>query len=371
MTHLLSTYAPYPFEVVKANGCYIYDKSGNQYLDLYGGHCVALLGHNPKIISDALIEQSQQIFFYSMAANIPIREEAAKSLAQYTPKSLQKFFFCNSGAEANENALKLCIQKKQRKKLLAFKGGWHGRSLFCMSVTDDKAWHQSLLGWNGPVDFLELNNIESLDKITDEVAGVILEPIQSIGGINVANNDFLKALRAQCSKVGAWLIFDEIQTGIGRTGKPFVAESCGVTPDMMTMAKGLASGFPLAALAVSEEVEKSLKPGDLGSTYGAGPMAMAALKASFDHINKIQIHNHAEKIGEYAKKTLSKLPMVSEVRGSGLLLGLLLDKSAKEYQSKLLDKKILTGTSGHPNVLRLLPPLIIDESHIDQLAQNL
>jgi len=371
MSALLPTYTPFPFVMERAEGVYVYSDSGEKYLDLYGGHCVSLLGHCPKIITDAIAEQSKKFFFYSMAGEIPIREEAALALASYTHPDLRQFFFCNSGAEANEVALKLSIQKKKREKLVGFKNGWHGRSLLCMSVTDDKKWHDSMLGWCGESDFLELNNEETLKNITEDVAAVILEPVQSIGGVQVASIPFLKALRARCTEVGVWLIFDEIQTGIGRTGLPFVSGFSGVTPDMTTLAKGLASGFPIGALSVTKEVAATLSSGDLGSTFGGGPVALAALKASLNHINQIQIHTHVQRVSEYAFKKLSELSIVEEVRGLGLLLGLKVKEPAKKIQENLIAKKILVGTSGDSSVVRLLPPLIIDESHIDTLFNAL
>lgn len=372
-SHLLETYPPFPFTIDRGEGVYIYDTNKNRYLDLYGGHCVSLLGHNPKIIIDAIGAQANTIYFYSMAGKLDIREEAAKSLASYTHPLLSKFFFCNSGAEANENALKLCIQKKKRKKLAAIKQGWHGRTLLCMSVTDDSKWHQQMNGWcqRENTIFLELNNINSLKLLTEEVGGVIIEPIQSMSGIYVASIEFLKALREKCDQIGAWLIFDEIQTGIGRTGLPFVSGFSGVTPDMTTLAKGLASGFPLGALCVTEEVSNTLEPSDLGTTFGAGPMAMAGLKASLDHISKIQIHKHVSKISEYLLEKLSSIPIIKAVRGQGLLLGLVVEGSAKEIQKKLIEKHILVGTSSEPHTLRLLPPLILEESHIDEFCAAL
>lgn len=371
MSALLPTYTPFPFTMEKAEGVYVYSTTGEKYLDLYGGHCVSLLGHSPSIITDAITEQAKKFYFYSMAGALPIREEAATSLAHYTHPDLAQFFFCNSGAEANEIALKLSIQKKKRKKLIGFKNGWHGRSLLCMSVTDDATWHNSMLGWCGDNECIEVNNEASLKNITSDVAAVILEPIQSIGGVLVATTQFLKALRERCTEVGAWLIFDEIQTGIGRTGLPFVSGFSGVTPDMMTLAKGLASGFPIGALAVTQEVSSTLVPGDLGSTFGGGPVAMAALKASLTHIREIEIHKHVQKVSEYAFKKLMEPSVVEEVRGKGLLLGLKLKQPAKKIQEQLISKKILTGTSGDPYVLRLLPPLIINESHVDTLSNSL
>ena len=370
MSYLVETYAPFPFTMVKAHDVFVYDDKGNKYLDLYGGHAVALLGHSPSALVEAIAAQGNELYFYSTLGNIPIREAAAQALIEYCHKDFSKVFFCNSGAEANENALKLCLQKKKRKKLVGFKKGWHGRTLLCMAVTDDPKWHASMPEWFGPTGFAEINNEETLSIIDEDTAGVILEPIQSIGGMREASTTFLKALRKRCTDVGAWLIFDEIQTGLGRTGVPFVSGFSGVSPDLMTLAKGLASGYPMGALVMTEEVASTIGGADLGSTFGAGPMAMAALKKSLEIIKDKKLALHAASIEKYIKEVV-KHPRLLEIRGSGCLLGLTFSSSAKEIQQALLTNQILTGTSGDSNVLRLMPPLIIEPSHIDEFAKAL
>lgn len=377
---LVSTYAPFPFVMERAEGVWVHAKDGKRYLDFYGGHAVSLLGHSRPELVEAIAEQGRKLYFYSTLGNIEIRERAARVLINYCDSDLKRVFFCNSGAEANENALKLCLQKRgaasggQKRKLVGFKKGWHGRSLLCMSVTDDSAWHQSMPGWFGPTGWAELNDISSLQVIDENTAGVILEPIQSIGGVREADPSFLKALRARCTEVGAWLIFDEIQTGLGRTGVPFVsgashAKEGVICPDMMTLAKGLGSGYPIGALVMTEEVAITINGADLGSTFGGGPMAMAVLEASLKIINDEKLGQHSAAIGNLVKESLLGIPLIEEVRGRGCLLGLKLNGSAKELQLKLLEKGILIGTSGDPTVARLLPPLVIQPEHVEMLVE--
>jgi acetylornithine/succinyldiaminopimelate/putrescine aminotransferase len=340
-----------------AKGSWVYDKKGNKYLDLYGGHAVSLLGHSPEALVDAIEEQGKRLYFYSALGNIEIRDETAKKLISFTRSNLKKVFFCNSGAEANENALKLALQKKKRNKLIGFKGGWHGRTLLCMSVTDDPSWHSSMPKWFGPTDFCILNDESSLNKIDEDTAAVIIEPIQSMSGVNVASIDFLKALKNRCKDVGAWLILDEIQTGLSRTGVPFISSL--INPDMATSAKGLASGYPLGALMMSDEIE--INPGDLGSTFGGGPMAMAALNKTLSILPGLE--KNALLIEEELRSGLNS-PVLKEIRGKGCLLGLKLTKKAKDVQSILIEKGFLTGTSGDPYVLRLLPPITISTDEV-------
>lgn len=375
-SYLVKTYDPFPFVMTKGEGVWVYDESGQKYLDLYGGHAVALLGHCPRELIEAINQQASKLYFYSTLANIPIREAAAKSLIDYTrvenmQGDFSKVFFCNSGAEANENALKLALQKTGRKNLVAFKGGWHGRSLLCMSVTDDPKWHASMECWAGDVLWSEINNVETLNTITTDTAAVIIEPIQSIGGVRVAEDSFLQALRERCDKVGAWLIFDEIQTGLGRTGTPFISGFCGISPDIMTLAKGLASGFPIGAVVMQKEVADTIGGSDMGSTFGGGPMAMAALNKTIEILKSKRLAEHARDIGDYLRSKIQGLSIIDEIRGSGCLIGLKANIPAKVLQGKLLEKKILTGTSGDPNILRLLPSVIIEREHIDHFIEVL
>ena len=365
---LVATYAPFPFTMVRAEGVWVYSSAGDKYLDFYGGHAVSLLGHSPSNLVDAISRQGKELYFYSTLGEMPIREKAARDLISYGPSDFTNVFFCNSGAEANENALKLSLQKRQRGKLVGFKKGWHGRSLLCMSVTDDPKWHASMPGWFGPTEWATINDEASLSIIDEDTAGVIIEPIQSIGGVQVASDNFLRALRHRCTEVGAWLIFDEIQTGLGRTGKPFVSGSCGVVPEMMTLAKGLGSGYPIGAVVMQPSVAATIQGADLGSTFGGGPMAMAVLSETMKTLKEQRLAEHAASIESYLREKLLSISEVEEVRGKGCLLGLKTKRPAKEIQQHLLHKKILAGTSGDPHVLRLLPPLVIQAEHVEILC---
>ena len=368
---LLDTYEQLPFPLVKGEGVYVYGEDGTRYLDLYGGHAVALLGHCPPAIISAIEKQSKEFFFYSNIAKIPVRERAAQSLKKIVCGKFHHFFFCNSGAEANENALKLAIRLTGREKLISFNGSFHGRSLLCSAVTEGKKTHDELLGWCGNrVTFIKPNNFEELNQITSDYAAVILEPIQSIGGVTAFEIDFLKALRTQCDKVGAILIFDEVQTGFGRTGLPFVSGFCGVDPDMFTTAKGIASGYPMGAMFVSDAIAAKVKMGDLGSTYGAAPVAMAAMEATVHELTSRNLFDHVKKL-DAKWQTLLAIPGVEEIRGKGCLIGVKTKIPAKELFKLFLTKQIITGTCKDPHVLRLLPSVILQESHIDEFATHL
>ena len=364
---LVNTYPTYPFELVSGKGVHVYDQEGNQYLDLYGGHAVCGLGHNPAQVIEAIKEQASKLMFYSNLNAMKLRNKTAEKLIEFSNSGLSSVFFCNSGAEANENALKLAIKLTSRSKLLALKGGFHGRTTLASLVTDNDKWHKELHNWQGEVEFIEQNNLDEISKIDTSTAAVILEPIQSMAGAIKLNNDFLIALRKQTEKVGSMLIFDEIQTGMGRTGKAFVSGSSGVVPDMLTSAKALGSGFPVAAMLVSKEIATEIQIADLGSTFGGGPLAMAAVLATIETIEENNLISNAKHIGTFAKEIIE-----AEVHGQGCLLGIKLEKqAAKEINQTLREKKILCGLSQNPQVLRLLPALTIQEEHIKQFAQTL
>lgn len=367
---LVDTYAQFPFKLVRGEGVFVYDESGKRYLDFYGGHAVSLLGHSPKEIVQAITKQAETLMFYSNVAAMEIRETAAKALVEFCPPQLHHVFFCNSGAEAIENALKLSIEQTGRSRIAALKGGFHGRTLLASAVTDNEKWHARLKAWMGPVLRLHPNVEENISVIDETIASVIVEPIQSIAGVVVLTQSYLQALRERCDQVGAMLIFDEIQTGMGRTGVPFVAGSCGVLPDMMTLAKGLASGFPIGALLMNERVSSKVQIGDLGSTFGGGPVAMAAMLRTVELIGEQSLVENAKKIGEVVKSSCV-LPGIEEVRGEGCLLGLRFAQDAKPIYQSLLKKNIITGTSGDSRVLRLLPPITIQEEQVAMLREAL
>ncbi|MCB0329947.1 MAG: aspartate aminotransferase family protein [Bdellovibrionales bacterium] len=374
---LVDTYPQYPFEITRGEGVYVFDDSGNRYLDMYGGHAVCSLGHCNSRIAEAISRQAEKLFFYSNLTKLSIRDEAAETLVRFADSHLSSLFFCNSGAEANENALKLAVQLTGRSRLVSLKGGWHGRTTMAAAVTDDPKWHAKTPGWTGDVLFLAPNDSQDLQKIDEQCAAVIVEPLQSIGGVYEITNDYLLQLRERTKKSGTLLIFDEVQTGVGRTGAPYVnghgqaGTNKEVCADMSTSAKSLANGFPIGALLLSPEIASEIQLGDLGSTFGGGPLAMAALQETLTIIQESNLQEHVRDIEMYLRESISQIPLVTEVRGHGCLLGLKLSIEAKQVVGKLRDFNILAGTSGVADVMRLLPPYIIEKEHIDELVTAL
>ena len=364
---LLPTYAPYPFALVSGRGEQVFDADGTAYLDFYGGHCVAGTGHSHPKVAGAIAAQARQLMFYSAAARLPVRDAAAQALVAFGPPGLASVFFCNSGAEANESALKVAVQLTGRHRFTAFKGSFHGRTLLALSVTDAPDLKQSLGPLVAPVDFLPFGDIAALD-VADftKSAAVIVEPIQSMAGVGTADSAWFKALREKCRRAGALLIFDEVQTGMGRTGQPFAAQFYGVTPDMLTLAKSIASGVPMGALLMSPAVASTLKPGDLGSTFGGGPLACAALLATLEVMHEEGLMANAVAQEQRIRSVLAG-SFVSEVRGTGLLLGLKAGQHAKPLKKYLQERHILVGGSNDPEVLRLMPPLNVSVEAVDSV----
>ncbi|MBI1751077.1 MAG: aminotransferase class III-fold pyridoxal phosphate-dependent enzyme [Acidobacteria bacterium] len=361
---LLPTYAPYPFPLARGEGDRVFDVQGQAWWDFYGGHCVCATGHShPKVVR-AIADQAASLLFYSAAAALPVRDQAAASITAFS--NMDSVFFCNSGAEANENALKLTLLLTGRKRLAAFEGGWHGRTLLALSVTDDPKITEPFADQLTPCLRLPFGDLDALAAADfSDVAGVILEPIQSMAGIKTASRDWFRALRAKCDATGALLIFDEIQTGMGRLGTPFAAQFYGVRPDITTSAKGLASGVPMGALLMTAAVASRLKGGDLGSTFGGGPLACAALLATVDVISHEGLMPNAMAAAVRLRLEL-KGSVVTEVMGEGLLLGLRSAHSAA-LKKHLLAKHILLGGSGDPTVLRLMPPLNVSAEALTAL----
>ena len=368
---VVETYELYPFTLERGEGVWVYDTTGKRYLDLYGGHAVAILGHRPRAVIDALSQQAEKLFFYSNLAPLEIRDRAAATLVAFCPQELKRVFFCNSGAEANENALKIAIQLSGRNKIVGALRGWHGRSLLCSAATDDSKWEKLFGAWYGPHARIDPDDLATLELIDQQTAAVILEPIQSIGGVRLLERRFLDGVRRRCDEVGAILIFDEIQTGLGRTGIPFVSGFGGVLPDMMTLAKGLASGFPIGAVVMRSEIADSLKRGDLGSTFGGGPLAMAAMQATLETIQRSKLVESAQRFEAAVRRELVGVREVQNILGRGCLLGLELDRPAKPVQQELLQRGVIVGTSALTNVLRLLPPLVVQPEDATTLAKEL
>ncbi|MGA9855522.1 MAG: aminotransferase class III-fold pyridoxal phosphate-dependent enzyme [Gammaproteobacteria bacterium] len=368
---LLPTYAPYPFPLVSGQGERVFDDQGMAYLDFYGGHCVASTGHCHPAVAAAITEQARKLIFYSAAAQLPVRDRAAQALVEFGGAGMAAVFFCNSGAEANESALKVAIKLTRRSHLVAFQGAFHGRSLLALSVTDSSALRKDYQTLLAPTQFLPFADPAALESADfSQVAAVIVEPIQSMAGVKTANAKWFSALRQKCTQAGALLIFDEVQTGIGRLGMPFAANFYGVTPDMITCAKGMASGVPMGGLLMNDGVASALKPGDLGSTFGGGPLACAALIATLKVIVDENLMERANNLAKTIRSGLSN-GVVLKVRGEGLLLGLDAATQAKALKTHLLKHQILVGGSDDPGILRLMPPLTVTDQAVEKLLASI
>ena len=369
---LLSTYIPFPFPLVQGEGDRVFDNAGRHYFDFYGGHCVCSTGHAHAHVAAAIARQAKNLLFYSTAANIPVRQEAAEALIRFANSHeqlcLASVFFCNTGSEANENALKLAAKLTGRYRFAAFDGGWHGRGMLPLSVTDDPKLSEAYAQLLVPCARLKWNDEAQLDAFDfSEIAAVIVEPIQSMAGVRVARPSFVARLRNVTAAAGTLLIFDEIQTGMGRLGEPYAAGKYRVRPDLLTTAKGLASGVPMGAVLMTEEIADSLKPGDLGTTFGGSPLACAALLATLDVIQGEKLMARAV-IAEAQIRRLLAGSCVTEVSGAGLLLGLRVPGRASALKQHLEQRGILVGGSADPEVLRLMPPLNLTDEAIAALA---
>ncbi len=364
---LLPTYAPYPFPLLSGEGERVRDDAGRDYLDFYGGHCVAATGHSHPKVAAAVATQARELIFYSAAARLPVRDAAAEALVAFAPAHIASVFFCNSGAEANESALKIAAQLTGRARYTAFAGSFHGRSLLALSVTDSPSLKKGLEPLLAPVDFLPFGDLAALAGADfSKSAAVIVEPIQSMAGVSTASREWFQELSEKCHRQGALLIFDEVQTGMGRLGTPFAAQFYGIEPDLMTLAKGIASGVPMGALLMTAEVARALKSGDLGSTFGGGPLACAALLATLEVIREEKLMDNAAAQAARIRKVLAG-SFVTEVRGEGLLLGLKCGGHASSLKKELQESRILVGGSSDPEVLRLMPPLSVSASAVEAL----
>jgi len=371
-SHLAQVFAQYPIEVVHGEGVWLHARDGRKLLDFYGGHAVAGLGYGHPRWLAALERQARQMAFQTNALPMAIRERAAARLVKFAGLGLDTVFWINSGAEANENALKLAFKITGRRKAVALEQGWHGRTAAAGAVT----WGAADKWYGFPrapfeVCFTPRDDPAAAERnIDSDTAAVIVEPIQGMGGAYDVGKPLLEVLRRRCDQVGAMLIFDEVQCGMGRTGAPFGANYYGVTPDVITAAKALGNGFPVSALLLSSRVAGQLKREDMGTTFGGGPMACAVAEAVIEAIESESLLANVRQVSTYIRSHCLIGP-VTGVQGAGFLLGLKTSRPAKEVQAALLEKNILTGTSGDPKVLRLLPAYILNESHVDQLRDAL
>jgi acetylornithine/N-succinyldiaminopimelate aminotransferase len=369
---LLPVYAQFPLRPIRGRGSWLIDENGHRWLDAYGGHAVAATGHSHPEVVKAISDQAATLLFYSTAVPLRQREELAEKLVELCPGPLSRVFLCNSGAEANENALHLARRHTGRQTVVSVKGGWHGRTAATLACTDgpkyEAAAQRSGIPLSRKVPFDDIAALEV--TVDDAVAALIVEPVQGFAGARDCDPEFLRAARRICDAHGATLIFDEVQCGVGRCGAFSAAEAYGVVPDVLTFAKGLGAGMPIAAILATDEITADISVGDLGSTFGGGPVPCAAALANIAVIEREELIQNAVRIGGYLTRAALDLG-VSRVSGRGLLLGLHLERPATEVQRALFNHRILTGTATDPQVLRLLPPLSFSQDEADILIAGL
>ena len=355
---LFDVYPLFNIDIVKGKGCHVWDAEGNEYLDLYGGHAVISVGHCHPSYVQKLTEQLNKLGFYSNSVINSLQVELAEKLGKLSGYDDYSLFLINSGAEANENALKLASFHNHKKRVVSFKKAFHGRTSAAVKVTDNPAIIAPIND-TIPVTFVPLNDIKAVEAELQkgDVSSVIIEGIQGVGGIQQPSDLFMQELRALCTQYNVVLILDEIQSGYGRSGKFFAHQYAGIKPDMITVAKGIGNGFPLAGVLISPE----FKPvyGMLGTTFGGNHLACAAAIAVLDIMENEKLLDNAKTIGDYLIDELAKLPGIKEIRGRGLMIGIEFEGSIKEIRSRLLfEEKVFTGVAG-TNTIRLLPPLCL------------
>jgi acetylornithine/succinyldiaminopimelate/putrescine aminotransferase len=372
MDALLPVYAQMPVHPVSGHGSWLVDEDGQEWLDAYGGHAVASTGHSHPAVVRAISEQAARLLFYSTVVPHPAREELARALARLAPDPLERAFVCNSGAEANENALHLARKTTGRQGMVSLAGGWHGRTVATLAVTDGAKYEEGARRAGMPLSRkVAFNDIAALDlAVDDTIAGVIIEPVQGMAGARDCAPEFLRAARDICDARGARLIFDEVQCGVGRSGSFTAAESFGVVPDLLTMAKGLGSGLPIGALLATRTISEQLVIGDLGSTFGGGPVPCAAALATIGVIEREGLLDNVKAVSAHLRAGALALG-IPGVQGRGLLLGLRLGRPAAAVQRALFGRRVLTGTASDPEVLRLLPPLSFSLAEADLLLDAL
>jgi acetylornithine/succinyldiaminopimelate/putrescine aminotransferase len=366
---VLPTYEKFPFVLERGEGCKVWDDAGVEYLDLYGGHAVAALGHSPVEVADALSAQARKLLFYSNLVYTRSRAEAAKALVEFCGEPGSQVFFCNSGAEANENAMRIARSVTGRAKIVAAEGGFHGRTAAAIAATGAK-YRKGLSGLGADIVHVPFGDLSAAAAAIPGAAAFLLEPIQSVQGATTASSEYLKGLEELCKKNGALLIFDEVQTGMGRVGARSAHHAFGARPHLQTFAKALASGVPAGAVLCVPEVSRMVKPGELGSTFGGGPLACAAITATVNAISKKKLWENAGAMEKLIRETFT-FPEIVEIRGKGLLLGLVLGHNSKPTRAALLKRHILVGGADDPNVIRLLPPLTIGPAEVAALRTAL
>jgi predicted acetylornithine/succinylornithine family transaminase len=376
--YIAHTYKRQPLTLVKGRGMFVWDSRGKRYVDFVGGIAVCSLGHCYPTLVKAVSAQAKKLMHVSNLYYIQPQAELAALLAKIVPKPIDKFFFCNSGAEAVEGSFKLAVKHTKRQRIIAMQNSFHGRTAATVGATWKHSYREPFEALIPKIfEFIPFNDLAAAELAVDEqTAAVIVEPIQGEGGVNVPSDDYLPGLRKLCDEHGVLLICDEVQSGMGRTGKWFACEHWGVKPDIITMAKALGGGFPIGCFGARSEVAKSFSPGDHASTFGGNPLACAAGKAVVQTMMRLKLPQRAAKMGEYFKKCLEELARkhscVSDVRGKGLIIGM--ELSSKELADKVVVKARENGfliNATADKVLRFVPPLIVERRHIDRLIKVL
>ena len=368
--NLFDVYPLFDINIVKGQGCHVWDDKGNDYLDLYGGHAVISIGHSHPRYVAKVSDQVSKLGFYSNSVINKLQEEVATRLGMISGYPDYSLFMVNSGAEANENALKLASFHNGRTRIISFSKAFHGRTSLAVETTDNPNIIAPINA-NGHVTYLPLNDTEAMqaELAKGDVCAVIIEGIQGVGGIKVPTNEFMVALREACTANGTILILDEIQSGYGRSGKFFAHQFSGIRPDLITVAKGIGNGFPIGALLISPIFKASY--GLLGTTFGGNHLASAAALAVIDVMEEERLVENAAEIGTYLMEELKKFPEIKEVRGEGLMIGMEFEEPIKEIRRKLIyEEKVFTGVTG-THVIRLLPPLCLLKEEADEFLSRL
>ena len=365
---LFNVYPLYDVTLVKGEGCNVYDDNDTEYLDLYGGHGVISIGHCHPHYVEAVKKQVETLGFYSNSVRNPIQEALSEKLGKLSGCEEYSLFLCNSGAEANENALKLASFHTGRSKLVAFSNSFHGRTSAAVAATDNKRINAPL-NRQHEVELLPLNDLDALEKVLahKDVAGVIIEGIQGVGGLDEGTTEFFKGLETLCREHGTVLILDEIQSGYGRSGKFFAFQHHGIQPDLITVAKGMGNGFPIGGVMIATSFEASF--GLLGTTFGGNHLACAAALSVLEVIKNEQLIEGIEERSAYLKERLKSLPGVQRIKGRGLMLGLEFDFEVAGLRKRMIhEKRIFTGGSSNPRLLRILPPLNVTKAELAHFA---
>jgi len=370
--NLFDVYPINDISIVKAKGSYVWDDKGEQYLDLYGGHAVISIGHTHPHWVQRIENQLHKIAFYSNSIRIPLQSELAEKLGKISGKEEFQLFLCNSGAEANENALKLASFHNGRKKIIAFRKAFHGRTSLAVSATDNKNYIAPVNETDNVI-FLPLNDEDTLEECFKQngkkISSVIIEGIQGVGGINIADDNFLKKIRSLCDEYDAVYIADSVQCGYGRSGKFFSHDFAGVDADIYTMAKGMGNGFPVAGIIVAPHIKP--KHFQLGTTFGGNHLACAAALAVLEVIEEEKLMDNAVMVGKYLRDELENIPQLKNIRGRGLMIGFDVPEDLKDLRKNLLwNQKIFTGES-KPDVIRLLPSLALKKKDAEQFIESI